>query len=196
MYEGQVGRARMQSLFHVIYTCCQFLPLFCHTHGQLNDWAMLILYARWQDITKWWSQIKRGSYGGRMQARWLSDTQNGQRQNPVQAHNSQYKIWKTTKQIQPLFQGFAIVKVEYTQNLLTFSRPNWMAIYNRNGPVQQIIFTGGAAKEKQKQPCKTQQTCEKYKTWGPFLRTNYRNVTSERSDMSLDRKILLPSFRD
>jgi len=47
------------------------------------------------------------------------------------------------------------VKVEYTQILLTFSRPNWMAIYNRNGPVQHIIFTGGAAKEKQKQLCKT-----------------------------------------
>jgi hypothetical protein len=28
------------------------------------------------------------------------------------------------------------------------------------------------------------------------LKTNYRNVTSERSDMALDRKILLPSFRD
>jgi hypothetical protein len=56
------------------------------------------------------------------------------------------------KQIQSLFQGLAIVTVEYTQILLTFSRPNWMATYNRNGPVQHIIFTGRAAKENKSNP--------------------------------------------
>jgi len=73
-----------------------------------------------------------------------------------------------------------------------------MAICNRNGHVQHNIITGGLAKRKEKkQPCETQQTaCGKHKTTGPFMRTYYRNVTSEGSDMSLDRKVLLPSFRD
>lgn len=55
----------------------------------------------------------------------------------------------------------------------------------------------GKRKEKKKQLCKTQQpACGKHKTRGPFTRTYYWNVTSEVSDMSLDRKILLLSFRD
>jgi hypothetical protein len=55
----------------LIYTC-HFLHLFCWTHGEINDLAMLILYARRQDTTKWWFLIKRRPFGGRVQARCLT----------------------------------------------------------------------------------------------------------------------------
>jgi hypothetical protein len=51
-----------------------------------------------------------------------------------------------------------------------------------------ILLQEGQQRKRKSNPVKSQQTAfGKHKTRGPFLRTNYRNVTSERSDMSLDR---------
>jgi hypothetical protein len=58
--------------YSVSYIHCLFLPLFCWTHGELNHWAMLILYSNWQDITEQWFPTKRRPYRGRVQARWLT----------------------------------------------------------------------------------------------------------------------------
>lgn len=78
----------MHSPYFISYICYYFPHLFSVAHMERNYWAIVILCASWHDITKWWFQIKKEPYGGRVQARWLSDTRNGQRQNPVQAHMS------------------------------------------------------------------------------------------------------------
>lgn len=187
----------MHSPYFISYICYHFPHLFCPTHGELNDWAIVILRASWQDITKLWFQIKKGPYGGRVQARWLSDTRNGQRQNPVQAHMSIGNTKNHKTNPTPFSGNCNCHSGIYTDSADLF-QDQMDGNLQQKWPCSAQYYHRRAGKRKEKkQPCKTQQAaCGKHKTWGPFMRTYYRNATSEGSDMSLDRKILLPSFRD
>lgn len=185
----------MHSPYFISYIYVVTFYPYSVAHMELNDWAMLILYASWHDITKWWLQIKRGPYGSRVQARWLSDTRNGQRQNPVQAHKSIGNMKNHETNTTPFSGACNCHSGIYTDFADLFQDKTRWQFATETALFSTILQQEGW--QKKKQPCKTQQTaCGKHKTRGPFLKTNYRNVTSERSDMALDRKILLPSFRD
>jgi len=132
-----------------------------------------------------------------VQARWLSDTRNRQRHNPVQAHMSIGNMKNHETNTTP-FSGACNCHIRIYTDSADLFQDQLDGNLHQKWPCSAQYYHRRAGKRKEKkQPCKTQQTaCGKHKTRGPFMRTYYRNVTSEESDMPLDRKILIPSFRD
>lgn len=92
-------------------------------------------------------------------------------------------------------QGLATVTMEYIKILLAFFKTKVDGNLQQKWPCSAQYYHRRADIEKSNPVRHSRQLVGSINK-KTFLRTHYRNATSERSNMSLDSTILLPSFRN